>query len=226
MRKRAMHRRTGPRRTMGSAGIAIGVMPLLLALSANPGAAQQASPETIAFESSEFRYVVALPTGCRQEEGPGTLDAICAADLDADRSAAASNDTALVLSVAAEALNVDGDTSVDALRQRHSETAFREELPEAVCGESDKARVRIEGFKETVEDGRLVYSASVVCAPVKFLRIPERRAAVRHVIAPGMRYRLVARSPTEDFDKQRATVDAFLASFRVLPAAAAPVAGK
>jgi hypothetical protein len=198
---------------------------LLAALSAGPGAAQQA-PETTTFENGEYRYVVALPTGCRHEQGPGTVDAICAADLDAERSAVASNVTALVLGVTAEALAPEGETSVDGLRQRHGEAAFRDELPEAVCGESDKGRVKIEGFKETVAEGRLVYAADVVCAPVRFLQIGERRAAVRQVMAPDTRYRLLARATTEDFDRQRTVIDAFFASFRALPAAGAPVAGK
>lgn len=219
------HRRTGPRRRIAAAGIVSGLIPLLVALVAGPGAAQQV-PETVMFEMGEFRYTVALPSGCRHEEGPGTIDAVCSAELDAEKSALASRATALVLGVAAEALPAEGDASLDALRQRHGEAAFREELPEAVCGETDKTRVKIEGFKETVEGGRLVYTAGVVCAPVRFLQIGERRATVRHVMAPDMRYRLVARAPVEDFDKQSATIDAFLASFRALPAVGAPVAGK
>ena len=224
-----MHRRTGPRRRIAATGMAAGLIPLLLALAAGPGAAQQAAEtnnSTTTFESSQFRYVVTLPSGCRHEEGPGTIDAICAADLDAERGAAAGNATALALGVAAEALAAEGDSSVDGLRQRHGEAGFREELPEAVCGETDKARVKIEGFKESVEEGRLVYAAEVVCAPVKFLQIGERRAAVRQVIAPDIRYRLVARAPTEDFGKQRATIAAFFASFRALPGAGGPMAGK
>jgi hypothetical protein len=226
MKERAMHCRTGPRSRIAAAGVAAGLIPLLVALAAGPGAAQQA-PETTRFESSQFRYVVALPSGCRHEEGPGTVDAVCSPDFDPEKSAAASNATSLVLGVAAETLAADGDTSVDGLRQRRDEAAFREELPEAVCGESDKARVKVEGFKETVEEGHLVYTVSVVCAPVRFLQMGERRAAVRHVMAPDMRYRLVARTLREDFDKQRATVDAFFASFRALPTAVgAPIAGK
>jgi hypothetical protein len=218
--------RTGPRPRL-AAGIAAGLLPLLLVLAtaAGPSAAQQA-PETTVFESGELRYAVALPTGCRHEEGPGTVDAICATDFDAERSAVASHAGALVLGVAAEALVPEGDITADGLRQRHGEASFREELPEAVCGESDKGRVKIEGFKEVVEEGRLVYTASVVCAPVRFLQIGERRAAVRQVMAPDMRYRLVARALTEDFEKQRATVDAFFTSFRALPAVGPPIAGK
>jgi hypothetical protein len=225
MNDRATHSRTGPRRRSAATGIGAGLIPLLLALAAGPGAAQQAL-ETTTFESNQLRYAVALPSGCRHEEGPGTVDAICAADLDPEKSAAASNATALVLGVAAEALAADGDTSVDGLRQRHGEAGFKEELPEAVCGEADKARVKIEGFKEAVEEGRLVYAAEVVCAPIKFLQIGERRAAVRQVVAPDIRYRLAARAPAEDFGKQRPVIDAFLASFRALPADGGPVAGK
>jgi hypothetical protein len=220
-----MHRRTGPRMRIAAGGIVAGLIPLLLALAAGPGAAQQA-PETTTFESNQFRFVVALPSGCRREEGPGTVDAICAPDFDSEKSAVASNATALVLSVAAEMLAADGDISVAGLRPRHSEASFREELPEAVCGESDKARARIESFKETMEEDRLIYTANVVCAPVKFLQIGERRGAVRHVMAPDMRYRMVALAPTEDFAKQRAVIDAFFTSFRALPAAGAPLAGK
>jgi hypothetical protein len=224
MKGRIDHRRTG-RRSRAATGIAAGLIPLLLAMAAGQGAAQQA-PETTTFESSEFRYAVAVPSGCRHEEGPGTVDAVCSADFDAEKSATVSNATALVLGVTAEALAPETDTSVDGLRQRHGEAAFKDELPEAVCGESDKARVKVEGFKEAVEEGRLVYTATVVCAPIKFLQIGGRRAAVRQVMAPDMRYRLVARALTEDFEKQRGTVDAFFASFRALPAVGAPIAGK
>jgi hypothetical protein len=234
MRGRADRHRAESSAAAGSTALVAGLIPLLgplllgpllLGLSAGPGAAQS-PPETTVFESGQYRYMVALPTGCRHEEGPGTVDGVCAADLDAERSAVASRAAALVLGVAAEALAPEGDASVDGLRQHHGEAAFREELPEAVCGESDKGRVKIDGFKETVEEGRLVYAADVVCAPVRFLQIGERRAAVRQVMVPGMRYRLVARAATEDFDRQRATIDAFFASFRALPAAGAPVAGK
>jgi hypothetical protein len=73
-------------------------------------------------------------------------------------------------------------------------------------------------MKEVVEESHVVYTAEVLCKEVRFLQIGERRALVRHVIAPGGRYRLVARALAEDFDKQRETIDAFFASFRVLPA--------
>jgi hypothetical protein len=199
-----------------AAGMALSVVPGLMALAV-PRAAAQAAAEATPFESKEFRFAVALPTGCRREEGPGTVDTICAPDFDPDKSAFASNATALVLSVAAEPMPGDGDTSIGGLQQRYSEAAFKEELPEAVCGEPDKTRVKVENYSEIIDGPRLVYTADVVCAPVKFLQIGERRAVVRYVLAPDARYRLWARTLAEDFEKQRGTIDAFLASFRVLP---------
>jgi hypothetical protein len=202
-----MDLRMGLRRLV-AAGIAVAAAPPILV---------QAASEAIAFENSQYHYTVAMPPGCRYEEGPGTLDAVCAPDFDAVKSAVVSNATALVLGVAAEAMPADGDTTTAALQQRYGEAAFKEELPETVCGESDKARVKIDNLSEAMDGPRLVYTADVTCAPVKFLQIAERRAAVRYVIAPDARYRVVARAPAEDFDRQRAAIDAFLASFRVLP---------
>lgn len=210
-----MDRLTGLRAPI-AARRAASLVVLLVALASGPVAAQ-APNETTAFESSQFRYGVALPAGCRHEEGPGTVDAICAPDFDPEKSGVASNASALVLGVAAETTAADGGTTISGLQQRFGAATFKEELPEAVCGESDKARVKIENLNEAVEDTRLVLSADVVCAPVKFLQIGERRASVRQVIAPDMRYRLVARAPVEDYEKQRAAIGAFFASFRVLP---------
>jgi hypothetical protein len=62
-----------------------------------------------------------------------------------------------------------------------------------------------------------VYTADVACAEVKFLQIGARRASVRYLIAPDVRYRLLARAPSEAFESRKAVVDAFLASFRLLP---------
>ena len=190
---------------------------ILVALATAPTGAQ-APPETRGFTNKQFRYEVALPVGCRHEEGPGTIDAVCAADFDAERSAVVSNAGALVLAVGAEVVAADAGKTLAELRQRYGEAGFKEELPEAICGETDRGRVKISNFKETLEDARIVYTADVVCAEIKFLQIGERRAAVRYFIAPDVRYRLVARAPTEDFDKQRETIDAFFASFRLLPA--------
>ena len=41
------------------------------------------------FENSELKYRIELPDQCRHVEGPGTLEAVCAPDLDTKASAAA-----------------------------------------------------------------------------------------------------------------------------------------
>jgi len=213
MMRRAMQNRRG----FGKAAISLGLTLLAMALVAGLARAQAtAAMKTI--ENSQFRYAVALPGGCRHEEGPGTIDAVCAVDFDPERSAVASNASALVLAVGAEVVAGDAGKTATELQQRYGAAGFREELAEAVCGESDTARVKIGNLKEVLEDARVVYTADVVCAEVKFLQIGERRASVRFVIAPDFRYRLVARALAEDFEKQRETIDAFFASFRVLPA--------
>jgi hypothetical protein len=190
----------------------------LIAAAAGPAAAQApAAMKTL--ENAQFRFAVALPQGCRLEEGPGTIDAVCSADLDPERSAVANSAGALVLEVGAEAVADTAGQTPGELAQRYSEAIFKAELPEAVCGEADKARVKIDNVKQVLEDARVVYTADVVCAEVKFLQLGVRRASVRYVIAPDARYRLLARAPSDGFESQKATIDAFLASFRLLPAA-------
>lgn len=179
--------------------------------------AAQSSAATKTFANEQYRYTVALPAGCRHEEGPGTVDAVCSADLDPDRSAVASTATALVLEVGAEIVADDAGKTASELALRYGEAAFRDDLPETICGVADKGRVRIDNVQQVLEDNRVVYTADVICSEVKFLQIGERRASVRFLIAPDARYRLVARAPTEDFEKQKDSIAAFFASFRVLP---------
>ena len=196
--------------------MAVGMATLVLAPAAHVAA--QAPTATKTFANERYHYAVALPAGCRHEEGPGTVDAVCAADLDPERSAQANSATALVMEVGAEIVGDDAGRTTSDLAQRYDEAAFREEVPQAVCGESDKSRVRIDNVKQSIEDARVAYTADVICAEVKFLQIAERRASVRYLIAPEARYRLVARAPIGDFEKQKPAVEAFFESFRVLPA--------
>ena len=193
----------------GVAGLA-----LLAVLAA--GSASGAA-DTKPFESAQFRYGVALPAGCRADEGPGTLDAICSADLDPEKSAQAAAANALVLEVGAEPVPADGGAATSDLAQRYGESQFKEELAETVCGETDRAKVKIDSAKQVLEEARVVYTAGVLCPEIKFLGLGERRAQVRFLITPGMRYRVMARALKDDFEKRRETVDAFFASFRVLP---------
>ena len=86
----------GTRAFLGSAGLALlGVVFASLAFA-------QSTVPTEAFESSEFHYGVTLPAGCRHDEGPGTLDVVCSAELDAEKSAKTSATSALVLEVGGE----------------------------------------------------------------------------------------------------------------------------
>lgn len=189
---------------------------LLLAVSATAAVAQSPVP-TKTFTNEGAHYSVALPEGCRHDEGPGTLDAVCAPDFDPERSARANSNSALVMQVSAEIVPDDAGRTASELATAYAEKNLREELPQAVCGESDAARVRIENVKQAIEENRVTYTADVICAEVSFLQVPERRAAVRFLIGPSGRYRLIARGPTEDFEKNKQAIGAFFDSFRVLP---------
>jgi hypothetical protein len=194
-------------------GVAAGLA--LIAAFAAGGA--NAAADTKSFESAEFRYSVALPTGCRHDEGPGTLDAICSADLDPDKSSEVSAATALVLEVGVEPVPADGGAAPADLAQRYGEVQFKEELAETVCGETDRAKVKIDAAKQVLEDARVVYTAGVLCPEIKFLGLGERRAMVQFLVTPGLRYRLIARAPKEDFEQRKDAIGAFFASFRILP---------
>jgi hypothetical protein len=184
--------------------------------------AKRAGAQTVVatktFANDQYHYAVAMPAACRHEEGPGTVDAVCSADLNPERGAPLISDGALVMEVGAEVVAGDAEKTAPELAQAYDETAFREELPEAVCGESDKARVKIANVTRSIEDGRVNYAANLTCAAVRFLQIGERRASVRYIIGPDARYRLVARAPTDGFAKQQQAIEAFFESFRVLPA--------
>lgn len=189
---------------------------ILSLLGQGPAAAQ--SPAVQTFESPELRYRVSLPAGCRHEEGPGTLDAVCSTELDAEKSAGVDAASALVLEVGAERVPEDAGTPVADLAQRYGEAQFKDELPEAICGEADKARVKVGNVKQVLEETRVTYTADVTCPEIKFLGLGERGAMAQFLITPGLRYRLMARALKEDFDQRKEAIDAFFTSFRILPA--------
>ena len=190
---------------------------VVVAFGASVAAAQATADDTKTFESAAFRYSVALPNGCRHEEGPGTLEAIYSPDLDAEKSSTASAAAALVLEVGVESVPADAGAPPAELAQRYGETQFKEELAEAICGETDRAKVKIDNAKQVLEEARVVYTAGVTCPEIKFLGLGARRAVVQFLITPELRYRLMARAQTEDFEKRKEAVDAFFASFRILP---------
>jgi hypothetical protein len=191
----------------------------LLAAALIPEAGAQPSRSMLTVESTApHRYAVTLPTGCRQQEGPGTIDAICSPEFDAEESAEASAVASLVFEAAAEVIADDAGKTASALAAGYGEEAFKGELPEAVCGEADRTRVKIQNVKQVLEEGRVAYTADVLCSEVKFLGLSERRAAVKFLVMPGVRYRLFSRAPLEEYEQHKVLIDAFLASFRVLPA--------
>jgi hypothetical protein len=169
------------------------------------------------YESEEPRFSVALPAECRHEQGPGTLDAVCSPDLDAEKSKEASAAASLILEVSAERVPDDAGKEPEELARRYGEAEFKAELPEAVCGDPDRTRVKIEGTKQVLEAARVVYTANVICPEIRFLALGERRATVQYLFTPGVRYRLMARAAADDFEQRKEEVDAFFASFRVLP---------
>ena len=210
-RPRASPARRAALTPLGSAGLALAVtLAASLALA-------QSTVETKAFESSAYRYSVTLPTGCRHDEGPGTLDAVCSSELDPEKSAKADAASALVLEVGVEAVPDDAGKTPADLAQRYDEAQFKAELPESVCGESERTRVKVENTKQVLEETRVAYTADVACPEIKFLGLGERRAMVQLFLTPGKRYRLMARAPKEDFEQRKEAVDAFFASFRILP---------
>jgi hypothetical protein len=199
----------------------------LLALALLAGHALGQPPvANMAFESPQFGYRVTLPTGCRLEEGPGTLDAICSPRFEAEESAQADATAALVLEIVVEPVPEDVGKPAAQLALNYGEGEFKQELPEAVCGEGDPRRVKIENLKQVVESTAVVYSAQVSCAEVKFLGLASRRALAQTHVMAGLRYRLFARALQPDFELNKDTIEAFLSSFAVISDPNAPGGAK
>lgn len=180
-------------------------------------AVAQAATEAKAFASEEFHYSVALPAGCRYEEGPGTLDAVCSPDLDAEKSTTANSAAALVLEVSVETVRDDAGKQPADLALGYGEAEFKSELAETICGEPERSRVKIANTRQVLETARVVYTADVTCPEIRFLGLGERRASVQLLLTPGRRYRLMARAQVDDFEERKEAVAAFFASFRFLP---------
>jgi hypothetical protein len=173
--------------------------------------------ETKTFANEEFHYSVAFPMGCRYEEGPGTLDAVCSPDLDAEKSTTVDSNAALVLEVSVETIAGAAGKQPAELAQSYGEAEFKAELGESVCGEPERSRVKVANAKQVLEAARVVYTADVTCPEIRFLGLGERRASVQFLVTPGLRYRLVARAQSEDFEERKDSVAAFFSSFRFLP---------
>ena len=181
------------------------LLPLMLIVSLASMAAPAAGrPRTI--DNADLKYNVTLPSECRIEEGPGTLEAICSPDFDEAKSAEMTAAASLLMEVDAELAPADA--------KAYGEAEFRREVPEAVCGESEAIKVKLSDVKMTKEGAASLFTARVLCPEIKFLGLPERQAKVQYIIQPGYRYRLMARSLASDADSVKAAVDGFLSSFR------------
>jgi hypothetical protein len=163
-----------------------------------------AKPRTI--DNVELKYSITIPGECRMEEGPGTLEAICSPDFDEAKSAEMSAASALLLEIDAETTPADA--------KPYGETEFKLEVPEAVCGESDTAKVKMADVKVVKDGAATVLTTFVTCPEIKFLGLGERQAQVRYVMQPGFRYRLMSRALTSDAAKVKAATEGFFASFK------------
>jgi hypothetical protein len=161
------------------------------------------------FENAELAYTIGLPGQCRHEEGPGTLEAICAPDLDPRKSQEIQAAGAILLEIDAEIAPPDA--------KPYTEAEFRLELPEAVCGEGDTKKVRVENAAEQKDGDRVTLTARVICPELRFLGLGERHAETRTIIAGKYRYRLMARYPKDDVDMAKPLAKAFFDSFKMKP---------
>jgi hypothetical protein len=182
---------------------------LLTTVSVMVGSATSGLANTKVFDNAELGYSIALPSQCRHEEGPGTLEAVCAPDLDLKKSMDVQAAGAILLEIDAEIAPADA--------KPYAEAEFRQELPEAVCGEGDTAKVRLENVTEQKEGNRLTLTARVICPELRFLGLSERHAEARTVIAGKFRYRLMARYPKADADMAQPLAKAFFGSFKPAP---------
>lgn len=170
-------------------------------LTASPLAAK---PRTI--DNADLKYSITVPGECRIEEGPGTLEAICSADLDEAKSVELPAATALLLEVDAERVPADAAA--------YGEAEFRREAPEAVCGEGDNIKIKLSDVKIVNDGGATKFSAGITCPEIKFLGLGERQAKVQYVMTSSLRYRLMGRSMSGDAAAANATIDSFLQSFK------------
>jgi hypothetical protein len=171
------------------------------------GLVTEAQARSKTFENPELGFTIALPADCRHQQGPGTLEAICAPDLDAVKGR-------LVPAASAIVFEVDGEISPPEAKP-FTEADFRMELPQSVCGEGDEAKVRLANVRQTTDARQITYAADVICPALRFLGLPERQAEARTVVAGPRRFRLMARYPSVDVDMAKPLAKAFFDSFQL-----------
>ena len=100
----------------------LAIAPLAILMLCIGSSVASAKPRVI--DNADLRYSVTVPSECRTEEGPGTLEAICAPDFDEAKSAELPAAAAFLLEVDAERApptrNLTAKRSSDATHQRPS----------------------------------------------------------------------------------------------------------
>jgi hypothetical protein len=170
-----------------------------------PPAAQAVSLKT--FAEPQVGFEIAMPQMCRHVVSPGTIEAVCAPDLDAAKSSTQPAADGWLFEIDYEVTPKDAPA--------YSLTALAAEAPQMVCGESDATAVRISDTRELSGSDRMTYAARVICPALSFLGLPERTAMARVVVAGEKRFRLIARTPSADAGRAEAAAQAFLASFKL-----------
>lgn len=154
----------------------------------------------------DLKFTVSIPDDCLLEETTGTIEAVCSPDRDAAKTVDLPKARAFFLEVDAEHVPPDA--------KPYSVPDFRADVPEAVCGSGEPADVKIENVSESAAGSARQFAATIVCPPIAFLGLEERRASVRYLMGPKLRYRLMYRTPTATVDRNAAAGKAFLDSFR------------
>ena len=95
--------------------------------------------------NADLKYTIAIPSECRLDEGPGTLEAICSADLDEAKAAEMPKAKAFLLEIDAEAVP---DRRQALCRSRIPPSKF----PKPSAANRRCARVKLINFKVTKPD--------------------------------------------------------------------------
>jgi hypothetical protein len=159
------------------------------------------------FTEPQIGFEIAMPQACRHVTSPGTIEAVCAPDLDPAKSKQQAAAGGWLFEIDFEVTPKDA--------QPYSLAALIAEAPQMVCGESDATNVKITETRELQTADRTTFAAMVTCPALSFLGLPERTATARVVVADAKRFRLIARTPSADATRAAPATDAFLASFKL-----------
>lgn len=158
-----------------------------------------------------------VPPYCATQEGPGTFEAVCDPEGDSEKSRAGPAASALYFEISVRSVPEDKGLSAKALADRYSMAEFQKDLPEAICGEEKSRGIKLDKPEQVAAADSLVYRITLTCPEVRFLGLPERKAAVRYELRNGRRILVQARSLSDDFPRVQREMDAFFASLKFEP---------